>query len=278
MTDNNTIYAGVGVVSSIACFLIMLFSKGVILPLVLCILVISAGTFAVFKAGDGLEGFFIYMAINFAYPGIRLLFELSNKTQSGIIPTLNTLVVILTWFIPFLAAMIHALSSHDVERNGYAQWFKAQALLMALAYVAFMIFWLFYYNTAYYEEGATSQFIPFATFAGYLEAAIVGTISWKVLFLYMVFAGGIFIPFGFLMNVAINRLNVLIRLAVALLFPVLCEVIQLLSGKKLFDIDDIIIGFVGGAIGILLHNFLDSIFLEVCGRGCTGHAKRYSFE
>ncbi|MCR5583966.1 MAG: VanZ family protein [Lachnospiraceae bacterium] len=278
MTDNNTIYAGTGVATAVICFLIMFNAESLIWPLIFCALVIAVGTWAVIKAGDGLEGLFIFSAINFAYPGVRLLFDLSAKTTSGIIPSLNVLAVMLSWAIPFVWSVIYALSAHDVERNGFAVWFRSQSIMMGLGYIAFMIFWLFYYNTAYHEEGASSQLIPFATFAGYLEAVIMGNISWKVLALYFVFAGAIFIPFGFLVSIALSRFNVLVRLAVALFFPLLTELIQLWSGKNLFDIDDIIIGFVGGALGILIHNILDAVFLEICGRSCTGKPKRYSFE
>lgn len=278
MTDSKAIYAGAGAVSAVACFLIMYFSGSLILPLLLCSLVIAAGTFGVIKAGDGLDGLFVYTAAAFAYPFIRLLFDLSDKTNSGIIPALNVTVVIFSWAIPFVWAIFYALSSHDVERNGFAGWFKAQAVMMGLAYIAFMIFWLFYYNTAYHEEGASSQLIPFVTFAGYLEAVIMGTISWKVMALYILFAGAIFLPFGFLVSTAFSRFHIAVRLAVVFVFPLLTELIQLWSGKNLFDIDDIIIGFVGGALGMLVHIVLDSIFLEVCGRSCTGKPKRYSFE
>jgi glycopeptide antibiotics resistance protein len=278
MTDNKAIYAGTGVVVAVICFLIMFYSKTFVWPLIFCALTIAAGTWAVIKAGDGLDGLFVYTAIIFAYPGVRLLFDLSAKTSSGIIPALNVSVVLLSWGIPFVWSIVYALSAHDVERNGFAAWFRAQAIMMGAGYIAFMIFWLFYYNTAYHEEGAASQLIPFVTFAGYLEAVIMGNISWKVMALYFVFSGVIFIPFGFLISVAFSRFNILVRLAVVLLFPLLTELMQLWSGKNLFDMDDIIIGFAGGALGILIHNILDSVFLEVCGRNCIGRSKRYSFE
>ncbi len=277
MTDSSSIYPGMGILSAVLCFVILTYMKGFALPFVLCLLVLAGGTFIVFKAGE-LEGFFVFSSINFAYPGIRLIFDLMGKTSGSRDPKLSALVVAASWLIPMIFAIVFALRKHDAERTGFIGFFKAQTGMLGFLYAAFMIFWLFRYNVINLTEGDVSQFIPFATLSGYIEALIIKNISFRVFVLYLLYGGGIFVPFGFLISAVMGKAHIAFRLVAVLLFPALTECVQLWSGKNIFDIDDIILGFVGGSIGLLVFHILDTVFSDVCGRGCTGNVKRYSFE
>ena len=60
-----------------------------------------------------------------------------------------------------------------------------------------------------------------------------------------------FIPFGLLLSMVINRLN-MIPLVTGLLFSVTIEVVQYLTHRGVFERDDIITNFMGILIGFII--------------------------
>lgn len=60
-----------------------------------------------------------------------------------------------------------------------------------------------------------------------------------------------FIPFGFLLSMVINRLNG-IPLLVGFLFSVMIEVVQYITHRGVFETDDIITNFMGILIGFII--------------------------
>ena len=60
-----------------------------------------------------------------------------------------------------------------------------------------------------------------------------------------------FIPFGFLLSMAINRLNG-IPILVGFLFSIMIEVVQYFTHRGVFETDDIITNFMGILIGFII--------------------------
>ena len=68
----------------------------------------------------------------------------------------------------------------------------------------------------------------------------------------------LFVPFGYFVSDIINNKKLILSMFITLVTSVSIEVIQMNIGRS-FDIDDIILNFVGGIIGYGIYKFIDFI-------------------
>lgn len=72
-----------------------------------------------------------------------------------------------------------------------------------------------------------------------------------------------FMPFGFLLPFVCKKINIYRKVAiVTFLSTFLVEIVQYVSQKGSFDVDDIIYNFVGGMFGFAIYSFFRTLLLE----------------
>lgn len=118
------------------------------------------------------------------------------------------------------------------------------------------IFSLFYLVTTTDFESYSNNFIPFREMTRY-------QLSSKLFFRNVIGNIILFIPFGYLVTDMImekaKKCHILIPLSITLFTSFIIEIIQMNIGRS-FDIDDIILNFIGGIIGYIIFLFIHKLF------------------
>lgn len=259
-----------GVLVASACLVFQAVLGQGLFTLVPIAIVILAGTVFVNKFSEGYFCTFSYILIVTAAPVLLCLLT-KLKLYNGNIDFLNPEAAV-TIFVPVIVSAIGALWEKDVERNGFDGFFKEQLIYLSALYVVFMIYTVFLKDmAAAFPE--RSQFIPFATLAGYIEAVIDHLIPWQLLALYIGSAMTIYVPYGYLLSALMENVFQPVRIAAFLALPVAAELMQLIVGKNMCDIDDMFFGFLGALIGAGLWKLLNALFFAVTNHGCMGQTK-----
>lgn len=135
-------------------------------------------------------------------------------------------------------------------------------LAALLAYVTFISWRLFFYA---YSDNYRQQIVninynlvPFKTILNYLQnIEHIGFDVW----IYNL-AGNVvaFMPLGFLLPLAFTWLKAIKTYASAFIFILVAEVLQLVSRRGVFDVDDLLLNMIGSIIGYGVYKFLFIIF------------------
>ena len=131
-----------------------------------------------------------------------------------------------------------------------------------LSYVTFISWRLFFYAYSNnYREQITNlsyNLKPFKTISNYINH--IGHLGFDIL-LYNL-AGNIvaFMPLGFLIPLAFRRFKAVITLASAFIFILFAEILQLVSRRGVFDVDDLLLNMLGSIIGYAVYKLLLIIF------------------
>ena len=113
------------------------------------------------------------------------------------------------------------------------------------------LFLLFELVTSTDFESFSNNFIPFKEImrydlsSGLFYKNVIGNVL-------------LFVPFGYFVSDIINNKKLILSMFITLVTSVSIEVIQMNIGRS-FDIDDIILNFVGGIIGYGIYKFIDFI-------------------
>lgn len=119
--------------------------------------------------------------------------------------------------------------------------------VLTLAYACCLVYWMFWgFGRA--ERAATGfryNLVPFVTIEGYAKATLRG--SWLNAGINLAGNVAMFVPFGLAAAAAgIRLVKFIVRFALAI---VLLELLQMITGRGSFDVDDVLLNTVGAAIG-----------------------------
>ena len=265
------IFTLTGVLTAVICLFVAVLFNGGTGALIGCGLFLAAGAAVSFFFARGFSMMFSFMLIVLAPPismlGLRILgVGCADISTAFLLEYLGE-----AFLIPVLFAMIQALVTRDVERNAFGFFFKEHRWILLVGYLVFMIYRIFFFSAP--DSVGTVQVIPFATFAGYIEAVINSVIELKVLLFYLLYTIGSFVPYGYLTAAFFSRYHAVVRLFIAFLFPIVAGLLPLVAGKNAFDIDAIFFGFIGSLIGLGLYMLADAVFMSVCRAGLQGNTK-----
>lgn len=133
--------------------------------------------------------------------------------------------------------------------------YKELKTLVAIIY----IFSLFYLVTTTDFESYSNNFIPFKEMTRY-------HLSSKLFFRNVIGNIILFVPFGYLVTDMItekaNKCHILIPVSITFITSLIIEIIQMNIGRS-FDIDDIILNFIGGIIGYIIFITIHAIFKRI---------------
>jgi glycopeptide antibiotics resistance protein len=129
----------------------------------------------------------------------------------------------------------------------------------------------------YYDDLKSLNFVPFLTIATLIEDYLYKYISFGTIMSYLLQEIFLFLPYGFYVILLLHNFSRIVRFFALLLLPVIIELVQkiFLLGKP--DIDDIILGLIGGLIGGLCYHLLNRIFLYFTDENFLFERNRYSF-
>lgn len=176
---------------------------------------------------------------------------------------------LLTWLVPVLYGCIYTWAEGSSALPQFSVFHKKASIFFYLIYFGVLIYWFVAYSRIP-EKEITAQFIPFATFAAYIDGVLSGAVLPIRLFWFLAERIALFLPYGFFVAMAGRKLHGLFRLGLVLAFPMLIELLQYILKFNSFDADDVAFSFLGGLIGILCFVIFNGLFQRTTGRNFDG--------
>lgn len=178
-------------------------------------------------------------------------------------------LVLINWIIPFMYCTIRDLFDRGPRFDGYHKFFNRMCIFFTLIYI-FVIVKQYFITPIVppYQKlsfGA-HNFVPFMATASYIEHALKTGTNLTEFILYAAELICLGIPFGYLIRVALRKLNLIIRTIIYILFPVSLEVMQYKTNLGRGDIDDCVFLIIGILIGVILFHIMNTIFQTIATR------------
>ena len=110
------------------------------------------------------------------------------------------------------------------------------------------------------------NFVPFMATADYIEQTLK---AGKPLYDFILYAAELIclgIPFGYMIRVALRKLNFVFRIIIYILFPAALEFIQYYTNLGRADIDDCVFSIIGILIGVILFHIMNAAFQTIAAR------------
>ncbi|PZD96197.1 VanZ family protein [Paenibacillus sambharensis] len=123
------------------------------------------------------------------------------------------------------------------------------ALGLLLIYTCLLVYWMFFAfdrSEGMVRRGYSYNLTPFSTILQFLNIQQYNVKIWATNLIGNV---GVFLPYGILLPVVVRQLKFRWFLAGFILWITLVELIQMLSRRGSFDIDDVILNSLGACIG-----------------------------
>ena len=167
-------------------------------------------------------------------------------------PLTNTIqgVVNFTWPMLIISVVIMVSVRITYLIKNKEKFILYKELLM----LVFAIYILCLFQVVTFQDNSSflsNNFIPFREILRYTPTS---RLFWKNVIGNMI----MFLPFGFFISYYINPDNINIPLILTLIASTSIEIVQLIIGR-VFDIDDIILNLIGGALGYTIYNIMRRI-------------------
>lgn len=175
----------------------------------------------------------------------------------------------LAWLMPVLYACIYTWAEGSTALPQFLDFHKKASLFFYLVYFGVLVYWFVAYSRIPKTE-ITAQFIPFATFAAYIDGVLSGAVLPVRLFWFLAERIFLFLPFGFFVAMAGRKLHGLFRLGLVFAFPMVIELLQYILKLNSFDADDVAFSFLGGLLGILFFVIFNGLFQKTTGKNFDG--------
>lgn len=192
-------------------------------------------------------------------------------TEANIIPFTNTLYIIiaLNWSVPTTYCLIQSMFDHNLRIKKFHSFYRNVSIVFILFYIVILIYGAFTKDAfpwAYRMKTNGHNFIPFWNIATQIENYINKMIPLSDIVMYLLSRILIYIPYGFYGSLMLRNTSKLIRFIFLLFLPSLINLIQYFIIPSRCDIDDIIYGYIGGVIGVLLFYAINTVYRGVSGR------------
>lgn len=239
------------------------------LGLLLAGLCVLLGGIAVHALTGELEELFSYLLFPCVCAGAVGL--LLPQLSGDILPGRGTVFTgcFLAWLLPVIYGCLFTWAEGGSALSQFSDFYKKAVILFYVVYFGVLVFWFVAYSRIP-ENEISAQFIPFATFAAYVDGVISDTVPLKRLLQFIAERIGMFLPYGFFVAMAGRKIHSLLRLGLVLVLPVIVELLQYILKFNTFDADDIIFSFLGGLIGMLLFVIFNTLFQKTTGKNFDG--------
>lgn len=227
------------------------------------------------------ETCFSYSLLNIFISMVIILLSYFGSKDS-LLPYKPDLIpfLVLNWIVPLLYCIIRSLMDSSSKYNDFNTFYRNISIVFILFYIYILFHFLFLNNDAFvhsYTETATANFIPFLKIATLIEDYLNGYVSAGVLGSYLLQGTLLFLPYGFYAILLLRYHGRLIRFLTLLALPVLTEIFQKLFLLGKVDIDDILLGLLGGFIGGICYHILNRIYLLYTDEDFLSEQSHYYF-
>lgn len=239
------------------------------LALLLAGLCILLGGIAVHALTGELEEIFSYLLFPcLCAGGVGLLLP---HVSGDILPDAGTVFIgcFLAWLLPVVYGCLFTWAEGGSALPQFSSFYKKAAIFFYMVYFGVLVYWFVAYSRIP-ETEISARFIPFASFAAYVDGVISDTVPIERLIQYVAERIALLLPYGFFVAMVGRKLHSLLRLVLVLVLPVIVELLQYLFKFNSFDMDDIIFSFLGGLIGMLLFVIFNALFQKTTGKNFDG--------
>lgn len=224
---------------------------------------------------------FSYSLLNVLLSFIIIILSYLGNTQ-GLFPFEEKLYlfILINWLVPHLNSIFTDMIDTQDKNSGFKTFFRNSSIVFGVFYFLGILNFLFINNTDYFliETDLTKvNFIPFYTLATLIEHHISGVDSLHYVGTYLLQGIIPFIPYGFYIILLLRRQWRLLQFVALLLFPILIEVLQWITFLGKADIEDILLGLLGGFIGALIYLALNTLHNRTKDRDFLTNQVRYNF-
>lgn len=189
-------------------------------------------------------------------------------------------ILALNWLIPVIHCFIRHMFDYGSRIEHFNSFYRNVNIIFLLFYITVLIYISFGQKTypRIYPIFDSVNFTPFWTSATQIENYINHMIPFSDIFIYFISRILIYMPYGYYGILLLRNTSKFIWLIYLLLLPSTIELIQYLIIPGKCDIDDLIYGLIGGAIGALLFYLTNAIYRWVSGKNflSKGSKARYS--
>lgn len=196
-----------------------------------------------------------------------ILFSLLNYDIITIPITLHTYHILILGFCNLLIPLyctLRAIIDRSSKIIHYKQFFIQSSILFALFYIGILYYRLFYHTTDLVlriSQAPLYQLVPLSSIASHIEDYIKNQKSLHEFLKYCLKYMLLFIPLGFYTKLIFRNKYSLLRLFTCILIPSIMEYLQYRMSIGYCNIDDIILAFIGCAIGTICFNLINHIFI-----------------
>lgn len=190
----------------------------------------------------------IYVTTICSVAGIAVLLDFFMDMRVGI-ENKTFLLLAVNWLAPALVCSAARIFDRKRRLHGFEDFFRAASIVFFFIYVLSLVALLFFGSANRGHEYQNVNLVPFSTIWMYLTSPYLSD-SVKIMNL----AGNvlIFAPLGFYLTVFSHRIHFLFRVLILLLVPVVVETLQYVFKTGASDIDDVILNFLGGLLGMFV--------------------------
>lgn len=192
-------------------------------------------------------------------------------------------LVLINWLVPFLYCTLRDLFDRGPRFDGYHKFFNRMCIFFTFIYIFVIVKQYFitpivppYHKLAF----GAHNFVPFMATASYIEQTLK---AGKPLYDFILYATELIclgIPFGYMIRIALRKLNFVLRIIIYILFPAALEFIQYSTNLGRADIDDCVFSIIGILIGVILFHIMNSAFQTIAARDfmiSRAQQKKYHF-
>lgn len=224
---------------------------------------------------------FSYSLLNVLLCSIILLLSYLGNTQN-LFPFEERLYLFLliNWLVPHIYSIISNIADTSDKITGFKVFFRNSSIVFGAFYILVLLGFLFIKNTDYLildADLSTINLVPFHTLATLIEDYISDQGSLSIIGTYFLQGVLPYVPYGFYVILFLRHQKRLIRFAALLLFPIIIEILQRLSLLGKTDIEDVLLGLLGGFIGALIYHSLNTLHNYTKDRDFLTEQRRYTY-
>lgn len=239
-----------------------------------------------------LSHFFLESSLNYDYNFIHASFMVITSLAFGVIIYIIQpnqwikydysiiVLVLLNWLIPFLYCCLRDLFDRGPRFDGFNLFFHRMSKFFIVIYILAIL--KQYFITPFvppYDAPSFGArlFVPFMSTAEHIEYVIRTGQSLVPVMVYIIEIICFGVPAGYFARIYLRNRHFIIRLFVCLLFPLVLELLQHVTGLGRCAIDDYVIFLIGVVIGNTLYHIMNGLFVSVATRDLTtdrGHQQK----
>lgn len=188
-------------------------------------------------------------------------------------------LVLINWLVPLIYNIIRDLLDHGPRFYGFRTFFRRMALLFFVIYAMVIIkqYFITPIVPPYHADAfGAHNFVPFMSLGSNLENMLRSGNHLIPFVCYVTEIVTLGIPFGFFLRTFFRKSTLCLRVLLYILYPAVLEVLQYITGRGRYDLDDISLSLIGILLGVLLFHLINAIFRATANREFMMNREKFS--